>query len=414
MRIKKFLAGILSAALVLSTTAVQAFASEGDVAEVNGTGYATMIAAFEAAKKDDTIKLLADGKLERTLLKCGTVDLNGKTLTLTGQDYRTEGGVDVTFKNGTIKATNVNVVDFGLFTVYDDEIILNDVDFVLNGLTCEAGTYLVAVANGGAFRAINGTTVDIDNCANQTLFANNGGTMEFSNATVDIDTADTAFLHYASFTDSTVTIKNVADGLKNGTDGTQFLLKNSSVTVENSEIAVKLYEYAGLELINSSLTVTNTGKGIFFKNVEKNLGAYPGAYVKFDDDSTVPADTNAEAKTDNAYYATFNDAVGDIKDGEKVSASKDGASIDEAVTNAGFEVAPGNSNKVDVVAVKGSDASNKTVTFGYTIGYDGSNYPTSRTFSAGDVESDGTVTFGVLLYNIPTGASVSAPTVTIE
>ena len=63
---KRFLSILMAAAMVLSLLPASALAvgAEANVAEVNGTGYPTLQAAFDNAQDGDTIKLLADVTLD--------------------------------------------------------------------------------------------------------------------------------------------------------------------------------------------------------------------------------------------------------------------------------------------------------------------------------------------------------------
>lgn len=82
------LAGVLSAAMVLGTMAIPAFADEstsGKAAKIGETEYATLTEAVDAANANDTIKILSDitESVEIENGKTITLDLNGKTLTNT-------------------------------------------------------------------------------------------------------------------------------------------------------------------------------------------------------------------------------------------------------------------------------------------------------------------------------------------
>lgn len=76
---------LLTCAMLLSLLPATALAAEGDVAEVDGTGYATLAGAVEAAASGQTVKLLTDTDISTTGLvipsgKSLTLDLNGKTI----------------------------------------------------------------------------------------------------------------------------------------------------------------------------------------------------------------------------------------------------------------------------------------------------------------------------------------------
>ena len=70
----------LSMSVSLSETAKAADETTTEVAEVNGVKYETLQAAIDAAKKNATVKLLADTRANVTIEKALTLDLNGYTI----------------------------------------------------------------------------------------------------------------------------------------------------------------------------------------------------------------------------------------------------------------------------------------------------------------------------------------------
>lgn len=102
---------------------VKVLVNTTDVAVVDGKGYATLAAAVAAAKDGDTIKLLKDvDNGDGVIVPSGknfTLDFDNHTYTVTQNLAGSEGtesqcfqllkNSTLTFKNGTIKARNVNV-----------------------------------------------------------------------------------------------------------------------------------------------------------------------------------------------------------------------------------------------------------------------------------------------------------------
>ena len=85
----KLLSILLTLCLAFSLLPMTALAAEGDVAEVNSTGYSTLADAINAAESGATITLLADintPETSYTIRKSLTIDLNGKTITADGYD----------------------------------------------------------------------------------------------------------------------------------------------------------------------------------------------------------------------------------------------------------------------------------------------------------------------------------------
>ena len=157
--LKKLLAGVLSAAMVLGTMAIPAFA-DGDVAKIGDQGYSTLKDAVAAANTNDTIEILSDvtESIEIAADKNITLDLNGKTLTNT-KDANT-----IT-NNGTLE-----IVD-------SSEAMSGTVDNVSNARGALVNTDgAKAVLNGGTFKRSEETGIDQNNSGDNSWYtiANNG------------------------------------------------------------------------------------------------------------------------------------------------------------------------------------------------------------------------------------------------
>ena len=161
--LKKLLAGVLSAAMVLGTMAIPAFADEstsGKAAKIGETEYATLTEAVAAANANDTIEILSDvtESIEIAADKNITIDLNGKTLTNT-KDANT-----IT-NNGTLE-----IVD-------SSEAMSGTVDNVSNARGALVNTDgAKAVLNGGTFKRSEEAGIDQNNSGGNSWYtiANNG------------------------------------------------------------------------------------------------------------------------------------------------------------------------------------------------------------------------------------------------
>lgn len=96
--LKKLLATALSAAMVLGTMAIPAFADEstsGKAAKIGEAEYATLQDAVDAAQNGETITMLGDAteSIEIAADKNITLDLNGKTLTNAADKHTIENNV---------------------------------------------------------------------------------------------------------------------------------------------------------------------------------------------------------------------------------------------------------------------------------------------------------------------------------
>ena len=119
---KKVLTDFMSAAMVLTSMSIPAFADgEADVAKIGETTYPTLVAAIAEAQSGDVITLLSDASgdgIEIPSNKNLTIDFDTHTYdvkqNLVGSEttktnaYRFLENSNVTLKNGTIKATASN------------------------------------------------------------------------------------------------------------------------------------------------------------------------------------------------------------------------------------------------------------------------------------------------------------------
>ena len=167
--LKKLLAGVLSAAMVLGTMAIPAFADEstnGNAAKIGETEYATLQDAFDNAKKDDTITLLKDIELTDTVeIATGSEALSG--ITLAGN------GKTVSYNFGMSKSAF-------FFDKYPNGI--NIKDLTMTG----SATYGIYFTGGGSS---NLTNVNISGSYFYTvaLYGTHGGTFTNCNITNDND-----------------------------------------------------------------------------------------------------------------------------------------------------------------------------------------------------------------------------------
>ena len=161
--LKKLLAGVLSAAMVLGTMAIPAFADEstsGNAAKIGETEYATLAEAVAAANANDTIEILSDvtESIEIAADKNITLDLNGNTLTNTNDKHTIEN-------NGTL-------------TINDSS---NDKTGTVDNVSPARGALVntdgaKAVLNGGAFKRSEEAGIDQNNSGGNSWYtiANNG------------------------------------------------------------------------------------------------------------------------------------------------------------------------------------------------------------------------------------------------
>lgn len=103
------------------------------VAEVNGTKYATLAEAIDAAQDGQTVRLLADATEDVVISKSITLDLGGKTLTNTNA-----GKATISVTGGTVTVQNGSVI--GGTSYYNIEVTKNsNANLTLTDVTATAG-----------------------------------------------------------------------------------------------------------------------------------------------------------------------------------------------------------------------------------------------------------------------------------
>lgn len=130
---KKILAVLLTLLMLLGALAVTTAADGGNVAEVNGTQYATLQEAVDAASTGETVTLLADTSEDVTIDKSITLNLGGNTLT-----NKSAGKATISVTGGTVMVKNGTVQ--GGTSYYNIEVKKDsNADLTLEGVTATAG-----------------------------------------------------------------------------------------------------------------------------------------------------------------------------------------------------------------------------------------------------------------------------------
>ena len=240
------LAGVLSAAMVLGTMAIPAFADEstsGKATKIGETEYATLTEAVDAANANDTIKILSDitESVEIENGKTITLDLNGKTLTNTGD-------ANTITNNGTL------------------EIVDSSAD--KTGKVKNANTSKAILFNaGGATATLNGGT--FERTESETYYATkNLGTMTI-NEGVTVN----------QFNESSSAVANGCANSGEYTDSDVNLTINGGIfvqgliTIKNDECGVLEINGGSFENIKGKYTVFNWNKTFI------NDGTFKATYV---------------------------------------------------------------------------------------------------------------------------------------
>ena len=268
---RKLLSVLLTLCLAFSLLPTAALAAEGDVAEVNSTGYSTLADAINAAESGATITLLADintPETSYTIRKSLTIDLNGKTITADGYDsvFAIEGEDNHVVINATNGGKVIAVENSG-----------------------SAGKYAMAVWLAGK---------------NSTLTINGG---EFSQSITSTSDPQMDMI----YTSAGKIIIN-SGTFKSGTPKWTLNIKDGAYKDGSANIIVNGGKFVGYDPRNAE----NEGKGTSLvadgvginKDVDGNFTAVPNMAAQI-----VDADGNSVAA-----YATLSEAFAKVKTGDTV------------------------------------------------------------------------------------------------
>ncbi len=189
MKLKKVLSAILAAAMVLSTMSFTVFA-EGEVAEVNGTQYATLLEAVDAANENETIKLIADYTVATDVSTIydmpanSTLDLNGKTLKIADKCALFKGD-NITITNGTITFPGASQVN-KTYTLYINGGSATVSEVKANGISISGGATVTLENVNSEVKASKYYAVYAASGSSVTIKGDNGYYRAGNTASVDV------------------------------------------------------------------------------------------------------------------------------------------------------------------------------------------------------------------------------------
>ncbi len=127
---RKVLAMFLTVAMIIGMMPTGIVLADGNICEVNGTGYETLAAALTAAPEGATITLLDSVVTDATLnvTKDVTIDMNGKNITVNGVDPAISvgsGGVDLTITGTGIVTAAKSGADGVALSYSDSKLTIN-------------------------------------------------------------------------------------------------------------------------------------------------------------------------------------------------------------------------------------------------------------------------------------------------
>ena len=242
--LKKLLAGVLSAAMVLTSMALPVFADEstnGNAAKIGETEYETLTAAVAAVKDGETVTMLKNvtESVEIAADKNITIDLNGKTLTNTDGKHTIEN-------NGTLTVTDSSTDKSGkVDNVSHAKIPLVNTDFgiaILNGGTFDRsledgnrkGNSCYTIQNHGTMTINDGVTVNNNGAYSSNIV--NG--YQSTDAATASTTTPTLTINGGNFSGGAAVVKNDEKGQLEINGGTfsqsSYLIHNwNKVTINN-------------------------------------------------------------------------------------------------------------------------------------------------------------------------------------
>ena len=310
--LKKLLAGILSAAMILGTMAIPAFAAEstsGNAAKIGETEYATLANAVAAAKKDDTITMLGN-VTESIVIENGntiTLDLNGYTLTNTDGKHTIENNGTLTINDSSNDKTGTvdNVIHArGALVNHEGAVAtLNGGKFYRsleagNSPDNNGGNSWYTILNQGTMTINDGATVENGGCYSANIRTDseltvNGGTFKGGINTIKVDENGELTINDGNFSNENATC--IFNWNKTTINGGTFTRPN----IANTSVCNGFWDPTSAV---GELTIT----GGTFNGVVGNYADYPGGII------TISGGTFT---TDVSKYATANRTVMKNSDG---------------------------------------------------------------------------------------------------
>ena len=354
--LKKLLAGVLSAAMVLGTMAIPAFADEstsGNAAKIGETEYATLAEAVAAANANDTIEILSDvtESIEIAADKNITLDLNGNTLTNTNDKHTIENNGTLTIndssndKTGTVD--NVSPARGALVNTDGAKAVLNGGTFKRSeeaGIdqNNSGGNSWYTIANNGTIEINKGVTVENKGYFSSNMVTGyynsptgtgtptitiNGGTFTGGVKTVKVDECGVLVINDGTFTNEKYSC--IMNWNKTTINGGTFTSQNDYSVLngawnENATGELRINDGTFTGDISGTIKVSYsdvyTGKitaisgGTFDTDVSKYATADRTVMQNPDGTYTVSV-----AKIGNQGYSTLKDAVDAAKENETVT-----------------------------------------------------------------------------------------------
>ena len=310
--LKKLLAGVLSAAMVLTSMALPVFADEstnGNAAKIGETEYETLTAAVAAVKDGETVTMLKDvtESVEIAADKNIILDLNGKTLTNTDSKHTIENNGTLTIndssndKTGTvdsvIHARGALVNHAGAVATLNGGKFYRSLE-AGNSPDNNGGNSWYTILNQGTMTINDGATVENGGCYSANIRTDseltvNGGTFKGGINTIKVDENGELTINDGNFSNDKATC--IFNWNKTTINGGTFTRPN----IANTSVCNGFWDSTSAV---GELTIT----GGTFNGVVGNYADYPGKII------TISGGTFT---TDVSEYATANRTVVKNSDG---------------------------------------------------------------------------------------------------
>lgn len=295
------------AALGLVVAPNDAWAAEGDVAQIGTETYATLDEAIEAANDGDTIELLADAttngfNLRKSITIEGAEGLESKPTVTFTQYGIALWSIDLTFKDCNVVMNGIGSTPYtgewnwmSICASVNATLTLDDATMTMDATGTTNSPHAIYFCNNNKLNIVNGSKLTISNYGNDALEwdgGDEGYNVNIIDSTFISDHNRSGFTgtFYATITNSTV---DVINSTGNGSNGSHFIIKDSEVNFsDNGSHGLS----AGvLEISGSVVTVNNNG----------GMGITANNNLAIKDNSTVTVTGNCTKTTSGYAYAAM-------------------------------------------------------------------------------------------------------------
>ncbi len=344
------------------------------VALVGENGYMTFQDAVAAATENDTISLLEDAET-KTITLISKLNLNGKTLKFTEKNNRLSADVS----RGTLV---FDIEETATYAAYvDGNVNMSGVAIKMENVNAYADIMFV----NGSVLNLTGSSIEIKNSntngGTAILSDSIGGILRAENSAITLTNVNRGMANMVvELTGSTVSVSDCTDNSLRNVTGA---VVDSDITVDGGEYGLKNTNGKALEISGTSnVSISGSQKGDIFTSNDSDVTIKDGASL-----------TSAKAAT---------------------ATKMDDATLAQAISEVGFEVIAGTTQRADTFVVSGINLTKATVEYEYK--HNGNGNKKVIPFSFARIEGSADITIGTLLYNIPTDgtASFDDPDIIVE